>query len=112
MTLLVRLLQQRALISEPAMKAGVIVKFSQNVLIGVAAFFLSIVWAIKKGKATGEKVSPMVIWERFPKFVLGFIAASIVFSFILHIDTVGSNKISFKRTHEMVVCPCICLHRS
>lgn len=81
-----------ALISEPAMKAGVIVKFSQNVLIGVAAFILSIVWALKKGKQTGEKVSPIVIWERFPKFVLGFIAASILFSFILHIDTVGATK--------------------
>ncbi len=81
-----------ALISEPAMKAGVIVKFSQNVLIGVAAFILSIVWTIKKGAATGEKPSARIIWERFPKFVLGFIVASIVFSFILHIDTVGATK--------------------
>ena len=81
-----------ALISEPAMKAGVIVKFSQNVLIGVAAFILSIVWTIKKGAATGEKPSARIIWERFPKFVLGFIVASIIFSFILHIDTVGATK--------------------
>ncbi|OGW51856.1 MAG: hypothetical protein A2Z50_01280 [Nitrospirae bacterium RBG_19FT_COMBO_42_15] len=81
-----------ALISEAAMKAGVIVKFSQNVLIGVAAFVLSIVWTIKKGATTGEKPSARIIWERFPKFVLGFIIASILFSFILHIDTVSSTK--------------------
>ncbi len=81
-----------ALISEPAMKAGVIVKFSQNVLIGVAAFILSIVWTLKAGAATGEKPTAGVIWERFPKFVLGFLAASFLFSFALHVDTVGGVK--------------------
>ena len=81
-----------ALISEPAMKVGVIVKFSQNVLIGVAAFILSIVWTLKAGAATGEKPSARVIWERFPKFVLGFLVASVVFSFMLHVDTIGGVK--------------------
>jgi uncharacterized membrane protein YadS len=81
-----------ALISEPAMKAGVVVKFSQNVLIGVAAFLLSIVWSLKKGKETGEKVSASVIWERFPKFVLGFMIASFVFSFILPDNMVKETK--------------------
>ncbi len=77
-----------ALISEPAMKTGVIVKFSQNVLIGVAAFILAVVWAFKKGAETGERPSPKVIWDRFPKFVLGFLVASIVFSFFLNPATV------------------------
>ena len=36
-----------ALISEVAMKVGVIVKMSQNVLIGVAAFILAVVWTFK-----------------------------------------------------------------
>ncbi|MDO9028139.1 MAG: putative sulfate exporter family transporter, partial [Candidatus Roizmanbacteria bacterium] len=77
-----------SLISEPAMKTGVIVKFSQNVLIGVAAFILSVWWVFKKGATTGEKPSAKIIWERFPKFVLGFLVASCVFSFMLHIDTI------------------------
>lgn len=81
-----------SLISEPAMKTGVIVKFSQNVLIGVAAFILSVWWVFKKGAATGEKPSAKVIWERFPKFVLGFLVASFVFSFMLHIDTIDGVK--------------------
>ena len=81
-----------ALISEAAMKTGVIVKFSQNVLIGVAAFILSVWWVFKKGAETGEKPSAKVIWERFPKFVLGFLVASLVFSFMLHIDTIGGVK--------------------
>ncbi len=73
------------LISEPATKAGEIVKFSQNLLIGVAAFVHSVWWSMRDGKAEGkkQKVSAAIIWERFPKFVLGFMAASLVFSFAL-----------------------------
>ncbi|HSB31453.1 MAG TPA: putative sulfate exporter family transporter [Candidatus Sulfobium mesophilum] len=81
-----------ALISEAAMKTGVIVKFSQNALIGVAAFILSIWWTMKKGAAEGGRPSARVIWDRFPKFVLGFIVASAIFSFVLHIDTVSATK--------------------
>lgn len=73
-----------ALISEPAMKAGVIVKFSQNVLLGVAAFLLSLWWSLRgQANGSGPRVGAAVIWERFPKFLLGFIAASLVFSFLL-----------------------------
>jgi uncharacterized membrane protein YadS len=74
------------------MKAGVIVKFSQNVLIGVAAFLLSIWWTFKKGAEKGERPSARVIWERFPKFVLGFLVASFVFSFLLDAATVSATK--------------------
>lgn len=81
-----------ALISEVAMKVGTIVKFSQNVLIGVAAFILSIWWALKKGTQTGERPSIRLIWERFPKFVLGFLIASFVFSFLLDPGLVKETK--------------------
>jgi uncharacterized membrane protein YadS len=72
-----------SLVSEPAMKAGVVVKFSQNVLIGVAALLLSVWWTVRQGKATGQRMGVGVIWQRFPKFVLGFLGASLVFSFII-----------------------------
>jgi uncharacterized membrane protein YadS len=73
-----------ALISDAAMKTGVIVKLSQNALIGVAAFVLVVWWAYKAGRqAGGQKAGAGVIWERFPKFVLGFLVASAVFSFLL-----------------------------
>jgi uncharacterized membrane protein YadS len=81
-----------ALISEAAMKTGVIVKFSQNVLIGVAAFILSIWWTMRKGTEGVERPSAKVIWERFPKFVLGFMAASLVFSFLLSASLVKDVK--------------------
>lgn len=82
-----------SLISETAMKVGVIVKMSQNVLIGVAAFILAIVWTFKAAEETGaERPSAMEIWHRFPKFVLGFMASSILFSFILAPDVVKTVK--------------------
>jgi uncharacterized integral membrane protein (TIGR00698 family) len=81
-----------ALVSDAAMKTGVIVKFSQNALIGVAAFALAIWWTLRAGAATGERPSAAVIWERFPKFVLGFIVASAVFSFALSPELVTGTK--------------------
>jgi uncharacterized integral membrane protein (TIGR00698 family) len=88
-----------AIVGPAAVKAGVIAKFSQNVFIGVAAFFIAIWWAYRKPKTTGTdggiqvsagKPSLKVVWERFPKFVLGFIAASLFFSFVLSPATVKS----------------------
>lgn len=69
------------LISETATKIGTIVKFSQNVLIGLAAFLLSLWWSAKAAPGQQRTVSASVIWARFPKFVLGFIAVSLLFSF-------------------------------
>ncbi len=83
-----------ALISDAAMKTGVIVKMSQNVLIGVAAFILSLVWALRAAKSSGaqEKPTAMEIWHRFPKFVLGFIVASVLFSFVVSPEAVAATK--------------------
>jgi len=60
-----------------------IVKMSQNVLIGIAAFLLALYWALKVDKKVDEEPKPIEIWYRFPKFVLGFIVASIIFSLLL-----------------------------
>ncbi|MBB1285143.1 putative sulfate exporter family transporter [Flavisolibacter sp. BT320] len=69
-----------------AVKVGVIIKFSQNVLIGLAAFFIAWWWLWKKKEGnlqTGEKPSLQLVWSRFPKFVIGFILVSLLFSFIV-----------------------------
>jgi len=77
---------------ETGLKYATIVKFSQNVLLGVAAFFISVYWAYRsKGENGREKVSMRVIWERFPKFVFGFILASLVFSFLLNPETAKAS---------------------
>ncbi|MDO4736834.1 MAG: putative sulfate exporter family transporter, partial [Bacteroidia bacterium] len=62
-----------------------------NVLLGVAAFFISIYWSLKQTHKD-IKPSPKLIWERFPKFVIGFVLASVVFSFIL--DTPDAKALS------------------
>ncbi|MGH9202196.1 MAG: putative sulfate exporter family transporter, partial [Vicinamibacterales bacterium] len=79
-------------ISERARNAGVVVKLSQNVLIGVAAFILTIWWTLRGRRHTSERPSLAVIWERFPKFVLGFLAASFAFSFLIDASLVTETK--------------------
>jgi uncharacterized membrane protein YadS len=79
-------------ISERARNAGVVVKLSQNVLIGVAAFLLTIWWALRNPTRGHGRPGVGVIWERFPKFVLGFLVASLVFSFLLAPALVGETK--------------------
>ena len=82
-----------ALVSETTVKVGTIVKFSQNVLIGVAAFVISLWWALRQRADRSAAGNPFaVIWERFPKFVLGFVAASLVFSFAMPASMVVSTK--------------------
>jgi len=78
---------------ETGLKYATIVKFSQNVLLGLAAFAISIFWAYRKRGANekGQHVPARIIWDRFPKFVLGFILASLVFSFILSPETAQAS---------------------
>jgi len=87
------------LVGETALKISTIVKFSQNVLLGIAAFAIAVYWSYTNHTGVnGEKVKPTlgVIWERFPKFVLGFIAASLLFSFFIEPSVIGSVKGSLK----------------
>jgi len=71
-----------AIAGTQAMEVAVVVKMAQNVLIGAAAFLLAI-WFTFKGKEATEKPGAIEIWFRFPKFVVGFIVASIIFSFFM-----------------------------
>ncbi len=64
---------------ETAQKVASIVKQTQNALIGVVAFILALVFA---GRDPENKTRPnaRMMWDRFPKFVLGFVVASILYS--------------------------------
>lgn len=73
---------------ETGLKYATIIKFSQNVLLGIAAFAISIFWAYRnRGDEKREQISFKVIWERFPKFVLGFVSISLIFSFLIDPET-------------------------
>lgn len=65
---------------EQANKVAVIVKATQNVLIGVVAFFIALFLSTRGEGGTRQRPSAAIVWEKFPKFVLGFVAASLVFS--------------------------------
>jgi uncharacterized integral membrane protein (TIGR00698 family) len=87
------------LVGETALKVSTIVKFSQNVLLGLAAFAISVYWTYTQKTDKNSKVGKPtlnVIWERFPKFVLGFLLASILFSFFLNTEIIGNVKDSLK----------------
>lgn len=68
-----------ALLGEVAGDTAVIVKASQNVLLGLAAFAISLFWSVRDTGSVME-TKGSVIWHRFPKFVLGMVIASAVFS--------------------------------
>jgi len=87
------------LVGETALKISTIVKFSQNVLLGLAAFAISVYWTYTHNQSSEvqeSKPTLRVIWERFPKFVIGFIVASIVFSFFVAPETRDELKESLK----------------
>ena len=69
-----------ALHGPAAEQVAVIVKSSQNALLGGAALIISIYWSYRGTSDEQLRPSGAVIWERFPKFVLGFLLASLVFS--------------------------------
>jgi uncharacterized membrane protein YadS len=57
------------------------VKMIQNILIGFVAFGIAVYWTTRVERAAGaDGVGVAEIWRRFPKFILGFLAASIAFS--------------------------------
>jgi len=88
-----------SLVGEEALKISTIVKFSQNVLLGLAAFAISIYWTYAKSvdeETKRDKPTLKIIWERFPKFVLGFVFASLLFSFVISPEKVDVVKGSLK----------------
>ena len=88
-----------SLVGEEALKISTIVKFSQNVLLGIAAFFISIYWTYSKSvddETKKEKPTLKLIWERFPKFVVGFVFVSLLFSFVVSPETNDQIKDSLK----------------
>ena len=81
-----------ATLGDEGLKIAATVKMIQNILIGVSAFGIATYWVTNversnreatDASALGGRVRLSEVWRRFPKFVLGFVAASFVFS-VLH----------------------------
>lgn len=69
-----------AKVGDLANKTAVIVKATQNVLIGFVAFFIALYLSTKGEDGKSQRPSFGIVWEKFPKFIIGFVAASLVFS--------------------------------
>ncbi len=65
---------------EEAVKIASIVKLSQNALMGLVAFLLATYWVVREEEGQGERPTAGLIWQRFPKFVIGFFMASVIVS--------------------------------
>ncbi|HHI03677.1 MAG TPA: putative sulfate exporter family transporter, partial [candidate division Zixibacteria bacterium] len=72
-----------SMLGPDAEKVAAVVKMIQNVLIGLMAFIVAIYWVTRVDRAPGHKPDLMEIWYRFPKFVIGFVGASLLFSFVV-----------------------------
>jgi uncharacterized integral membrane protein (TIGR00698 family) len=71
-------------LGEKAEQIAAVVKMIQNILIGIVAFAVAVMWVTRVDRTPGApRPSAMEIWYRFPKFVIGFVLASIVFSFVV-----------------------------
>ena len=76
-------------LGEEGEKVAVTVKMIQNILIGVVAVVVAAYWTKYVDVDSQERVSVswMEVWRRFPKFILGFLASSILVSVLFsHYD--------------------------
>jgi len=65
-------------------QVAAMVKMIQNVLIGIIAFAIAVFFATRVDRNEGDPaVGASEIWHRFPKFILGFIGASVIFSLLV-----------------------------
>jgi len=60
------------------------VKMIQNSMIGIIAFAVAVYWAgwVERGSPGPRTSLAAEAWDRFPKFILGFVATSVVCSFL------------------------------
>ena len=83
-----------AFLGESAERVAAVVKMIQNVLIGLVAFVVAVVWVTKiDHDPNAPKPSLMEVWYRFPKFIVGFVLASLIFSFVM-MPLLGSEEVS------------------
>ena len=69
-----------AIVGDRALEIAAIVKAAQNVLMGVVAVALTAYFAlyVERDRSAANRPSLAALWQRFPKFVLGFVTASVI----------------------------------
>src|SRR5437588_9380301 len=66
-----------AIYSDAAGKIAVLTKSTRNAMIGFVVLAYALYWA-SRGQAAGVGNKAAFVWQKFPKFVLGFLAVSLL----------------------------------
>jgi uncharacterized membrane protein YadS len=76
------------------------VKMFIDVFIGIWAFLLALIWVYRIDRRKGEEVRAAEIWQRFPKFVLGYAATFLVLFLLvlLHPQLLDRCKLATKES--------------
>ncbi len=83
-----------AVLGDEALEVAATVKMIQNILIGITAFCVAIYWVtFVERDPRGPRLGISEIWYRFPKFVLGFVTMSVVFSLLYANLTAGPELV-------------------
>jgi uncharacterized membrane protein YadS len=73
--------------SDVPLSTGVMTKLLIDIWIGVIAFALALIWVfvveVRRGTSSRKKPSPMELWYRFPKFILGYLLTSVAVSLLI-----------------------------
>jgi uncharacterized integral membrane protein (TIGR00698 family) len=90
-----------AIAGEDALQIATIVKTTQNALIGFVAIALTAYFALKVERRSAADARPTLgeFWQRFPKFVLGFIAASIIGT--LYVQWASDGKTTIAAVNDL-----------
>ncbi len=83
------------------MGAATTVKVFIDIFIGVWAFILAVIWCTKIEGRSGEKARASQIWERFPKFVVGYILTFLTILLIgsLSAESMGKAKVAMNQAN-------------
>lgn len=82
-----------ALAGEDALAIATIVKVTQNAMIGVVVVALTAWFAFRvERRPDAARPGAIELWRRFPKFVLGFVAASVIATWYLTTVTAAQGK--------------------
>jgi uncharacterized membrane protein YadS len=76
------------------------VKVFIDVFIGIWAFLLAVIWTCAIDPKPGERLPLRAIWERFPKFVLGYLATFALALILAH--TLTHRVVELKTAIEQV----------
>ncbi|MEV7006177.1 putative sulfate exporter family transporter [Streptosporangium sp. NPDC051022] len=93
-----------AIVGDNALAVASIVKVTQNALIGIVTIGLTAYFAFRvERRADASRPGPGEFWRRFPKFVLGFVAASVIATWWLTTVSAATGKATIGEINDLRV---------